>query len=102
MSKLHELARLIRSKNAGPFELTIDIMFEREDAYKRVLESHRISQALFEDLYHVPAAVVDIVPYDPALAIKVTLPRPYAAGGVDDVDILAGQQYAPLVDLDIP
>ena len=28
MSTLAELARLIRSKNAGPFELTFDIMFD--------------------------------------------------------------------------
>jgi hypothetical protein len=31
MATLGELARLIRSKNAGPFELTFDIMFARPE-----------------------------------------------------------------------
>src|SRR5690349_6456236 len=33
MATLGELAKLVRSKNAGPFWLTIDIMFEDPDAY---------------------------------------------------------------------
>ena len=39
MEKLSKLAKLIRSKNAGPFELTIDIMFDNEANYLRVKNS---------------------------------------------------------------
>jgi hypothetical protein len=34
---LHALAALVRSKNAGPFWLTIDVMFRDEDGYRRAL-----------------------------------------------------------------
>ena len=39
MKKLYELAKLIRSKNAGPFVVTMDILFPDHDMYQRVLES---------------------------------------------------------------
>ncbi len=32
MAKLHELAKVIRSKNAGALLLTLDIMFDNEEA----------------------------------------------------------------------
>ena len=36
---LRELAQVIRSKNAGPFELTFDIIFDRQAAYEEVKKS---------------------------------------------------------------
>jgi Domain of unknown function (DUF4387) len=35
MATLGDLAKLVRSKNAGPFCLTIDIMFDDAQAYRR-------------------------------------------------------------------
>ena len=35
MATLGDLAKLVRSKNAGPFWLTIDIMFDDAEAYRR-------------------------------------------------------------------
>ena len=43
MTKLGELASLIRSKNAGPFELTFDIMFDNVDSFERVKASGALS-----------------------------------------------------------
>ena len=37
--KLSRLATLIRSKNAGPFSLTFDVMFPNEENYLRVKKS---------------------------------------------------------------
>ncbi|HWF57903.1 MAG TPA: DUF4387 family protein [Candidatus Dormibacteraeota bacterium] len=31
-----DVARLVRSKNAGPFWLTIDVMFDDDDVYRAV------------------------------------------------------------------
>jgi hypothetical protein len=102
MEKLSELARLIRSKNAGPFELTIDIMFDSEANYLRVKNSHIISPELISSLYHVSKDRFEIINFDPAWAIKVTIPRPAISGSFDDTDVFGGQQYGPLVDLEIP
>ena len=44
MTSLGELARLIRSKNAGPFELTFDIMFDDDITYQRVKNSGALTR----------------------------------------------------------
>ncbi len=102
MTKLRELARLIRSKNAGPFMLTIDIMFSDEKTYQRVRDAQIISTDLVSRLYNVKPAAVQITNVDPALAIKVSIPRPVPSGDLADSDVFAGQQYGPLVDLEVP
>ncbi|HLJ60295.1 MAG TPA: DUF4387 domain-containing protein [bacterium] len=99
MARLAELATLIRSKNAGPFTLTIDIMFGDRATYDRVVQSGVLSRARIGSIYHLREEDVKIFPYAPANAIKVTFPRPVASGDLADGDVLAGQQYAPLVDL---
>ena len=53
MAKLKDLAQLIRSKNAGPFVLTFDIMFDSMQDYLRVRDSGVISQgAVREPVRH--------------------------------------------------
>ena len=102
MEKLSKLAKLIRSKNAGPFELTIDIMFDNEINYLRVKDSNVISAELISKLYNVGKDKFSVINFDPAWAIKVTIPRPTISGSFDDTDVYGGQQYGPLVDLEIP
>ena len=102
MTKLYELAKLIRSKNAGPFQLTIDVMFEDEATYQRVLASGILSAERFSALYGTPVADVLVTPYGAANAIKVTIPRPVVSGDPVDGDMMGGQQYGPLVELEVP
>jgi hypothetical protein len=100
--KLWELAKLIRSKNAGPFLLTFDIMFDDLEVYRRVRDSRAITQLTIARLYGLKPTDVSVVPYDAALSIKATIPRPTPSGNLDDGDVFGGQQYSPLVDLEIP
>ena len=102
VTKLRELARLIRSKNAGPFDLTIDIMFGDHEAYQRVRKSGVISADFISALYHVTPASVQITHVDAALAIKVSIPRPVPSGDLADSDVYGCQQYGPLVDIEVP
>jgi hypothetical protein len=99
MARLAELATLIRSKNAGPFTLTIDIMFHDRATYDRVIQSGVVSGARIGSIYNLREEDIKIIPYAPAYAIKVTFPRPVASGDLADGDGHGGQQYAPLVDL---
>ena len=101
MARLYELAKLIRSKNAGPFQLTIDVMFEDAETYERVLASGAIDERLISTLYGTPTAEVKIIPYPAAHSIKVTIPRPVVSGDLGDGDMMGGQLYGPLVDLEI-
>ena len=102
MSSLGELARLIRSKNAGPFELTFDIMFDDQTAYDRVKRSGKVTRELVAEIYSLPVADVKFFFCDHARAIKATIPRPYFQGDPRDSDSHGGQQYAPLMGIEIP
>jgi hypothetical protein len=100
--KLYEAARLVRSKNAGPFMLTIDIMFDDEGMYRLVRDSGVMSAHAIAGLYDIDPADVQVFDYRPALALKVSFPRPAPSGAHDDSDVYGGQYHSPLVMLDIP
>ena len=102
MTKLAELARLIRSKNAGPFELTFDIMFDNAVVYARVKRSGAVSREVVATRYGLPQHDVKFFYCDHALAIKASIPRPCFQGDPRDSDSHGGQQYAPLMDIEIP
>ena len=102
MSTLASLARLIRSKNAGPFVLTFDIMFDDEERYRRVRDSGMLTRERIAQIYGLPPQQVQFFLCDHALAIKASIPRPVTQGDVGDADGHGGQQYAPLMDIEIP
>ncbi len=102
MTKLWQVAKLIRSKNSGPFELTFDVIFKDRATYEKVRDAKVINAQWFARVYRLTPEVVSVIEYDAASAIKVTIPRPVISGDVDDTDVFGGQQYGPLVDLEVP
>jgi len=102
MATLGELARLIRSKNAGPFELTFDIMFADRGVYERVRDSGVLNRDAVASRYGVSPNQVKFFVCDNALAFKASIPRPRFQGDIVDSDGHGGQQYAPLMDIEIP
>ena len=80
MATLADLAKLVRSKNAGPFWLTIDIMFDDAQAYRRARDAEIVNRAAIARLYNRDPAEVIVVNHDTALAIKVSFPRPQSSG----------------------
>ena len=102
MAKLKDIAKLIRSKNAGPFQLTFDIFFDNPEIYRQVKDSGVINKEIITRLYKVRAEDILIRYHNNALAIKISIPRPVISGDIDDTDIYGGQQYAPLIELEIP
>lgn len=102
MAKLKHLATLVRSKNAKPFLMTIDIMFRDEATYRRVKESGVLTVDLFAQLYRTRPENILFIAYDQGYSFKVTLPRPVPQGDVGDRDMHAGQQHSPLLELEIP
>lgn len=101
MTKLAHLAQLIRSKNAGPFQLTFDIMFAEEETYLRVKASPALTCEIVAGLYGSDVAKTLFFHCDNAWAVKITIPRPYTQGDLLDSDSHGGQQYAPLMDIEI-
>lgn len=100
--KLNELAKTIRSKNAGVNKITFDIIFRDRDTYDAVRRSGAISRSAIATLYGIDEArISDFVEYDPGLAIKFTIYRLRPSGSAGDGDIFGAQQYAPLLDLSV-
>ena len=69
--KLVELARTVRSKNAGPLKLTLDLLFDDEAAYRRALQSPALEPGAMARLYGREEGTVEVLPYPAALAIKI-------------------------------
>ena len=99
---LADLAVLIRSKNAGPFFLTFDIMFDDEERYQLVKASGCLDEQVFATLYACPVEFVRFFTCDSALAVKFSIPRPITQGDPGDGDLHGGQQFAPLMSIEIP
>jgi len=101
MPTLGDLSEILRSKNAGPFHLTVDFLFDDEAKYARVKSSGVLREQTIAALYRVPAADVKIYYYDKARGIKVTIPRRVSSGSVLDTDVYGAQQHTPLMDLEV-
>lgn len=100
--KLSQCASLIRSKNAGPFALTFDVMFSVPSDYERVKRSGALTAERFAEIYGVALKDVDAFECDLALAFKFSIPRPRVQGDFGDGDMHGGQQYAPLLEIEVP
>lgn len=103
MATLYELAKVLRSKNSGPFEITYDIIFSDEETYERVKNSNVITKERIATLYNIDVSDISVlVYYDPALAVKITTKRSVDSGSIGDMDVYGAQQHAPLMGIQIP
>jgi Domain of unknown function (DUF4387) len=93
-------ARVIRSKNSGPYELTLDVMFRDRAAFERARSAGVFTPGLVSRLYGVSESeVLGVTWFEPANAVKMTLRRRVASGSPGDTDIYGAQQHAPLLSL---
>lgn len=101
--KLSEIAKTIRSKNAGVDKITFDVIFPDRVTYEEVRDSGVLSRAAVCRIFAIDAAqITDHVAFDPALAIKFTIYRRMSSGSPGDADVFGSQQYGPLLDVDVP
>jgi len=98
---LSNIAQVIRSKNAGPRRLTLDLMFASDSDYQRVAQSPALGREKIAELYGVAAEAVTVIPYPVGRAIKIVLARPIMAGDPGDRDVYGAQQHAPLLEVEI-
>ena len=100
---LADLAKTIRSKNAGVDKITFDVIFEDRPTYELVRRSGVLAREAIAKLYGIPLTrISDHVEFEPALAIKFTLYRTAPSGSVGDPDIFGSQQYGPLLGIEVP
>jgi hypothetical protein len=99
--KLQDIASVIRSKNAGPRALTLDVMFTDDAAYGLAAQSPALTAPRIAALYGVPAGDVRVIPYPLGRAIKIVMPRLVTAGDPGDTDVYGAQQHGPLLGVEL-
>ena len=99
--KLIDIARVIRSKNAGPTTLTVDLMFNDSEGFERALAAPSLQPGAIALLYGLEPSQVEVIAYPPAVAIKIVMDRMLVAGDPGDRDVYGAQQHAPLLEVEI-
>jgi len=102
MARIRDIAKACKSKNAGPFEVTLDVVFDERSMYERVRATGVLGPELFARLYKVRPEDVLFTEYPAGNAFKATIPRLVPSGDVGDTDVYGAQQHAPLLDVEIP
>lgn len=101
MTKLIDITNIIRSKNSGPYELTMDIMFKTTEDFENVCNKKIINEDLICKLYKIKKEdIINIIEFKPANAIKITIKRPIASGNLGESDVYGAQQHAPLLSIE--
>ena len=96
---LKDVANVIRSKNAGPYELTLDVLLKDESIFTKLRQADIINKKTVAALYRIPEQdVLSIVYFPNALAIEATIVRPLPSGAMGERDVYGAQQHAPLVN----
>jgi hypothetical protein len=99
---LGEIAAAVRSKNAGPFWITLDVFFKNDVDFAHVRDSGVVTVEKIGELYGVDPAMVKKFELPAIKAMKFSMPRAVVAGSFEDRDLHAGQQHLPLALLPIP
>ena len=97
--KLIELAKILRSKNAGPLYLTLDIIFNNEKDLKRAIDG--LTKEKISVAYGVGKSQIEIIVYEIVNSIKVTFPRKVISGSIYDDDIYGCQKHIPLANIEV-
>jgi hypothetical protein len=96
---LHDALSSVRSKNAGPFTVTFDLFFKDRETFFDVVAQKVLTKEVVGALYGLEPEQVRIFEFEPALAIKVSVPRLVPGGSPGDSDVAGGQQFVPLLDI---
>jgi Domain of unknown function (DUF4387) len=97
---LGELAVEVRSKNAGPFWMTLEAFMPDDEMYR--IADALITTELISELYHVPPASLQVFRIPGLRVVKVSFPRPVVQGSLHDRDMHAGQHHVPLANTIVP
>lgn len=94
MPKLRDEVLKIRSKNAGPFWLTVDIFCGTSEAYAKV--SKQLKTAQIAEAFALNSNQLKRFDIEDLMVVKFSLPRPATQGAANDRD-MHGASYAALL-----
>ncbi len=101
MPRLSEVCRHIRSKNAGPFWITLDLCFADLESFERYAQASQLQPDAIAKLYGVQASTVKLFALPDLRVVKISYPRQRPQGGAIERDMHGGQQYVRLLDVEL-
>ena len=101
MPTLNETASFVRSKNAGPFWITLDVFFDDDESYQLAKTSPKLNTQLFAKIYKVEENKIQFFRIDELKVIKISFPRSLPQGHRHERDMHAGQQYVSILNLEL-
>ena len=101
MPKLEDVCHQIRSKNAGPFWISVDLFFRDREAFDRYAGAKELQPQHLAPLFGVRPDQVGCYPVPDLAVLKISYPRRDPQGGMIERDLHGGQQYIRIVDLEL-
>jgi hypothetical protein len=101
MPRVSEVCRQVRSKNAGPFWITLDLFFRDRESFDRHVDAPPLQPAAIASLFDVDATLVKRFVIPDLLVLKVSYPRRQPQGGALERDMHGGQQYVRVLDVEV-
>lgn len=99
--KLRDADAIVRSKNAGPFRFTLDVIFNNREQFEQMKRSGIWHAEYLSGVYHIERREIrECLVYEPAMAFKCTYRRPISSGAFGDNDIYGAQQHVPMYDIE--
>ncbi|MFC4072841.1 DUF4387 domain-containing protein [Actinoplanes subglobosus] len=98
-----DLAHEVRSKNAGPFWVTLEIFVHDAAGYAVVADPGFLNEPVIAALYAIEdVRTIQMFRIPELNVVKISFPRPVTQGSLLDRDIHAGQHHVPLALLPLP
>ncbi|MEU5263731.1 DUF4387 domain-containing protein [Amycolatopsis sp. NPDC021455] len=94
---LADLAHEVRSKNAGPFWVTMELFMRDAEGYR--IAAELVDERVIAELYRVEESAVRVFRIPALDVVKISFPRPVGQGSLRDRDVHAGQHHVPLARL---
>ena len=101
MATVKEVCRHLRSKNAGPFWVTVDLFFDGPENFAKYHDSPALGSETIGRLYKVDPALVQRYSIPSLNTVKISYPRAEPQGGVVERDMHRGQQYVRLLKIEL-
>lgn len=99
MNTIESTVKYIRSKNAGPFWLTIDAFCNNVEDTERVAAAFENNRAKIAADFQVKSEDLQIYCLKNFFVAKISLPRVPIEGSRNERDMHGGQQYVSLLDI---
>ncbi|QRF63219.1 DUF4387 domain-containing protein [Variovorax paradoxus] len=101
MPKLMDVCRHVRSKNAGPFWITVDLFFKDAEAYSQHVDALALQPEAVARVFGIQSSAVKRFPVPDLDVLKLSFPRKVPQGGVLERDMHGGQQYVRLLSIEL-